>query len=119
MRERCPGSLRSRVPSAKLIVVLLLTRKIAREVPDKLKHDRAAQITLARYGGRGLNTVRERCETRPDSFVHMLECYGQLEQPSRGAKASEFLALMAVRTKLSPPGVSRPFATDLRVARIG
>ena len=109
--------------SAGLITDLRITREVVSEAMSVLRGDRAAQVTLVsilsatrfrvHYDGRVLDTVCEGCKVRKDSFEHMLQCYALTGQLRRGADSVKFLVQMAKKTKLSPPGVSRPFVCDL------
>ena len=50
---------------------------------------------------------------RLDRFVHMLHFYDLVDHAKRGTESVASPTLMAKRTKLTPPGVSRPFARDM------
>ena len=101
--------------AAGIIIQLQFARGAIQEAFSHLQHDRPARITMAsvlsttrfrlHYRGRTLNTVCGRRKESPDSFEHLLECYELHGQVRVGPEATDFLALMAVRAKLSPPGV--------------
>ena len=109
--------------AASIIIGLQLTREVLQEAFNGLQRDRPAQITLASivsgarfrlfYQGRTISTVCGNCKVEPDSWEHLILCYGLADEIQVGLEATRFLVTLGRRAKLNPPGVSLPFVSDL------
>ena len=109
--------------SAGIITKLKLTRLIVKETYSRLRHERTAQMTLTGVPGatrkefalRGhlLRANCPKCKCAPDSYEHMIDCYGLRQEEATGIGAITFLAKMAVRVTTSPPNLIFPIMTEL------